>query len=308
VGGLVAGLLSVLSTLSAGGPGPAPANTAQVTVTVRARQSGASPVVSADDVRVYEDNKGRPVVSWVAATAQSGALDLNILVDDSIGDNVGFQFKSLADFFQTLPAGTRVRVAYASNGGNRVVQDFTSDYRLAAKALRLPMGSSTAGGSIYESLADLLKNWPGDGNRRELLIISDGLDISQGSEQSQPAQNAALQRAIDLAQRTSVPIYAIFARGARSLEGDESLLMNGQGCLSRLTSETGGQSYFEETHTPVAFAPFLNQFANDLRNQYVLTFQPLPATKAGYHRLRVTTEVPRVHLAAPARVFIPPAE
>jgi VWFA-related protein len=277
-------------------------------VTVRARQPGASPVVSADDVRVYEDNKSRPVVSWVAATAQSGALDLNILVDDSIGDNVSLQFKSLADFFQTLPAGTRVRVAYASNGGNRVVQDFTSDYRLAAKALRLPVGSSMAGGSIYESLADLIKNWPRDGNRRELFVISDGIDINQGFEQSQPTLNAELQRAIDLAQSTNVPIYTIFARGARSLEGDSSLLNNGQGCLSRLASETGGQSYFEGTHTPVAFAPFLNQFANDLRNQYVLTFQPLPAPKAGYHRLRVTTEIPGVHLFAPARIFIPKAE
>ena len=307
-GVLMAGLVSVLATLGAGGPGPMPTNVAQVTVTVRTSQPGASPVVSRDDVRVYEDNKSRPVVSWVAAEAQSGPLDLTILVDDSIRDNVSLQFKSLADFFQTLPAGTRIRLAYASNGGNRVVQDFTSDYWLAVKALRLPVGSTTAGGSIYESVADLLKNWPRDGNRRGLFVISDGIDINQGLEESQPSRNAELQRAIDLAQSTNVPIYTIFARGARSLEEDSSLLNNGQGCLSRLTSETGGQSYFEGTHTPLAFAPFLQQFANDLRNQYVLTFQTLPAPKAGYHRLRVTTEIPRAHLFAPARVFIPHAE
>jgi hypothetical protein len=75
-----------------------------------------------------------------------------------------------------------------------------------------------------------------------------------------------------------------------------------------LTSETGGQSYFQGTRTPLAFAPFLEQFANDLRHQYVLTFQTLPAPKAGYHRLRVTTEIPGVHLFAPARIFIPKTE
>ena len=303
-GVLVAGLVSVLATLGAGGPGPMPTNVAQVTVTVRTSQPGASPVVSRDDVRVYEDNKSRPVVSWAAAEAQPGLLDLTILVDDSIGDNVSLQFKSLADFFQTLPPGTRIRLAYASYGGNRVVQDFTSDYRLAVKALRLPVGSTTAGGSIYESVADLLKNWPRDGNRRGLFVISDGIDINQGLEESQPNQNTELQRAIDLAQSTNVPIYTIFARGARSLERDESLFINGQGCLARLTSETGGQSYFQGTRTPLAFAPFLKEYANDLRNQYVLTFQTLPAPKSGYHRLRVTTEIPGVHLSAPARVFI----
>ena len=308
VGVLVAGLVGVLATLGAGGPGPVPANMAQVTVTVHTRQPGAYPVVSPDDVRVYEDNKSRPVVSWVAAEAHSGPLDLTILVDDSIGANVSLQFKNLADFFQTSPAGTRIRLAYASNGGNRVVQDFTSDYRLAVKALRLPVGSTTAGGSIYESVADLLKNWPRDGNRRGLLVISDGIDINQGFEESQPTLNTELQRAIDLAQSTGVPIYTIFARGARSLERESSLLNNGQGCLSRLTSETGGQSYFQGTRTPLAFAPFLKQFANNLHNQYVLTFQTLPAPKAGYHRLRVTTEIPGVHLFAPARVFIAHAE
>jgi VWFA-related protein len=280
---------------------------AQITVTVRTRQPGAYPVVSPDDVRVYENNKSRPVVSWVPARAQSGPLDLTILMDDSIRAKVGLQFKDLADFLQTLPAGTRVRVAYASDGGNRIVRDFTSDYPLAAKALRLPMGSTMAGGSIYESVADLLKNWPRDGNRRGLLVISDGIDINQGFVDSQPTLNIELQRAIDLAQSTNVPIYTIFARGARSLERNWFLLNNGQSCLLRLTSETGGQSYFQGTRTPLAFAPFLKQFANDLRHQYVLTFQPLPAPRAGYQRLRVTTEIPEVHLFAPTRVFIPKA-
>jgi hypothetical protein len=74
--------------------------------------------------------------------------------------------------------------------------------------------------------------------------------------------------------------------------------------LSRLTSETGGQSYLEGTLTPLAFAPYLTQFADDLGHQYELTFQPLPPPKIGYQPLRVTTEVPGVRLVAPTRIFI----
>jgi VWFA-related protein len=279
----------------------------QVTVTVRTRQPGAYPVVTPGDVLVYENSQRRPVVSWVAAKAQSGPLDLTILVDDSLAADVSLQFKDLADFFQALSGGTRVRVAYAAHGGNRVVQDFTTDYTLATKALRIPVGSAMAGGSIYESVGDLLKNWPQDGTRRGLLVISDGIDINQGMVESEPTLNTELQHAIDLAQSANIPIYTIFARGAGALDENLVLLNNGQGCLGRLSSETGGQSYFQGSYTPLAFTPYLQQFSNDLGHQYLLTLRVPPAPMGGYQRLHVTTEIPGVDLAAPTRVFIPKA-
>lgn len=307
VSAFAAGLMGALLGLGAGGPNPTAASPTQVTVTVRSRKPGLSPIVTSDDVMVYQNSQRRPVVSWVAAEAQSTPLDLTVLVDDSVLPDVAVQFKDLIDFFPTLPAGTRVRIAYAAYGGNRITQDFTNDYALAAKALRIPFGSSAAGSSIYESVAELLKNWPRDGDHRCLLVISDGIDINQGIRESEPDLNTELQRAIDTAQSTNVPVYTIFARGTRSLERNGFLLNNGQGCLGRLTSETGGQSYFEGTHTPLAFAPYLKQLSDDLGHQYVLTFQPLPSPVNTYQPLRVTTEVPDVRLIAPPRVFVPRA-
>src|SRR5580658_7637748 len=93
-----AGLVSVLAGLGAGGPAPRAATPAQVTVTIRARRPDVYPVVSPVDVMVYENNQSRPVMSWVDAKAQSGALDLTLLVDDSAGADVSLQFKNLADF------------------------------------------------------------------------------------------------------------------------------------------------------------------------------------------------------------------
>lgn len=306
-GVLVAGLIGALPGFGTVGPDPAATNLAQVTVTIRARHHGAYPVVGPDDLRVYEDNQSRPVVSWVAAKKQSSPLDLTIVLDDSIMARTGLQFQDLEEFFPTLPAGTRVRIAYASYGGNDIAQDFTTDYRLAGEALRIPLGYMAAGGSIYDSVSDLIKKWPKDGNRREILLISDGIDITDGLVDSEPNLNMELQQAIGAAQSADVPIYTIFSRGPRVLDRNWFLLDNGQGCLLRLTTGTGGQSYFQGTHTPLAFAPYLQQFANDLQHQYVLTFQALASPKNGYQSLRVTTEVPHVRLDAPARVFVPKA-
>ncbi len=300
---LVAGLMMALPGLSAALPAPPDLGVAHVTVTVEVRHPGANPLVTPQDVKVYEANQGRPVVSWVAAKA-SGPLDLTILLDESISGKVGLQFKDLANFFPTLPAATRVRVAYASYGTIRVAQNFTTDYPLAAKALQLPVGSSAAGGSIYQSVVDVIKHWPQQSDRRALLLISDGVDINTGYQESYPSLNPDLQNAINVAQSSNIPVYTIFVRGPRMLERNWFLFDNGQGCLARLASESGGQSFFEGTYTPIDFAPYLKQLSSDLHNQYVLTFQVLPASGAGYRPLRVTTEVPGVRLLAPTRVFV----
>jgi len=292
-------MIGVVCGAAAGGETP---GQAQVTVTLRPRQPGVYPVVTPEDVMVYENGKRRPVVSWVPIKPPANAMALTVLVDNSVNHDVGGQFRYLADFFPTLPAGTRVRIAYAANGGNQVEQDFTTDYSLAAKSLHIPLGSSAGGGTIYESVTDLLKQWPQDGNQKELLLISDGIDINQNSD---PAQNTNLQQAIDTAQSANTPVYAIFARAGGAGDGGGMLQNDEQGALLRLTTETGGQAYFEGTHTPIAFTPYLKQYADDLAHQYLLTFQPLPAPKKGYQPLRVTTEVPGVRLEAPSRIFVP---
>ena len=280
----------------------------RVTVTLHTRQPGPVPILTVRDVKVYENNRSLPVKSWIAAEAQTAPLDLTIVLDDSIRSSVSLQFGDLAAFLPSLPAGTRVRVAYAEYGGDRIAQDFTADYPLAARALRIPLGTTMAGGSIYQSVAHLLKHWPNDGNRRALLLISDGTDFNQGYVESDPVLNTELQRAIDLAQSGDVPVYTLFARGAFSLERNWYLFDNGQSCLLRLSTQTGGQSYFMGTLTPLSFAPYLRQLSNDLHHEYVLTFLAASRPRSGgYQRIRVTTEVPGISLSAPARVYVPKA-
>ena len=231
-------------------------------------------------------------------------MDIAILIDDSLNAGVSRQFGDLRSFILALPANTRVQVAYAAYGMGKVVQDFTTDHQLASRSLRLPEGRAASGASIYESVKSLLKKWPEDGNRRSLLVISDGVDINRGIEESEPMQNMELQSVIDLAERTHVPIYTIFATGEGGLDRNAFLENNGQGCLLRMAEDTGGQSFFQGTFTPLDFTPYLNQISRDLRDQYLLAFRPLPGLAGRYQRVRVKTEVPGVDLVAPHWAFV----
>jgi hypothetical protein len=66
------------------------------------------------------------------------------------------------------------------NASVQIVQNFTNDHAAAAKALRLPLGSAGAYGSPYLSAIDLMKRWPETQNRREVVMVTDGINRARG--------------------------------------------------------------------------------------------------------------------------------
>jgi VWFA-related protein len=278
----------------------------RVTVTVQGPEGKTAPTLTPADVMVYQNNDRRPVISWVPADKEAG-LDLAILIDDSLGTSLSNQYPDLRNFIRDLPATTQVRVAYAANGTARLSQGFSSNHTAAVEALRLPLGQTAGGGSIYQSVDVLLKHWPEDGNRRAVLLISDGIDLNRGVIESEPMQNIDLQQAINLARRLNVIVYAMFANGSSGYSSTLFLLNNGQGSLLRLADETGGQAYFQGNQTPLSFAPFLDKLATALNHQYLLTFRAQLSAKGNYQPVRISTEVPGVKLIAPPRVYVPAA-
>jgi hypothetical protein len=103
-------------------------------------------------------------------------------------------------------------------------------------------------------------------------------------------------------------VSAIFA--SRSGHFGHSLwrINQGQNNLSRLADESGGESYFQGFDTPVAFAPFLNQFADRLNHQYKLTFLANAEKKPSYRHVRLETEVPNIELVMADKVYVPAAK
>src|SRR5260370_16834163 len=227
---------------------------------------------------------------------------------DSLDPSVGNQLSDLASFIRALPATTRVAVAYSSNGIARIQQDLTSDHELGAKSLRLPQGFSEGPSGIYESLLDLNKRWHSTSNRRAVVLVASGIDLLRGIVDSQPGVNQDLQAAIDEFHRSAISAYTIYASDPGRLGRNFFLTANGQGCLSRLTAETGGDSYSQGFQTPISFQPYLEDIRKLLGQQYLLTFEAQPRKKAGFARLKVTAEERGAVLIVPDHVWVPPQQ
>ena len=86
--------------------------------------------------------------------------------------------------------------------------------------------------------------------------------------------NSYLDQAVSQAQRTGTQVSAIYASGSGHSGHSFWRINQGQSNLSRLADETGGEAHFQGFETPIALAPFLDQFSDRLNHQTDLRFSP----------------------------------
>lgn len=290
-GGLAAGQES-----AQGGP------VAHMVVTLEPHKGKEVPAVNADDVMVYEGKDRDRVVDWVPATGDHAALELFVVLDDGSGLSLSTQLEDLRKFIAGQPATAKVGVAYMQDGVAKVVQELTSDHAVAAKALRLPMGIRNGNASPYISLSDLIKKWPATTARREVVVASDGIDPYYLSPD---LEDPYLNATIDQANRAGIVFSAIYTPGVGHFGHSYWLTYWGQMYLAELAEKTGGEAYYIGfTGAPVAFTPYLEDIANRLEHQYLLTFVPKPEKKSGFQPVRLRTEVGNVDLVSAGRVWV----
>jgi hypothetical protein len=276
---------------------------AHLVVTAEPKHGNTVPTINRDEVMVYEGHERDQVVDWVPAQGDHAALQLFILIDDSSSESLGSQLQDIKQFINAQPSTTLIGVAYMQNGTARVVQDLTNDHAAAVKSLRLPMGAAGANASPYFSLSDLVKKWPTASARREVLMVTDGIDRYYGTGD---LQDPYLQAAIDDAAKANIQVSAIYYPEVGHFGHSYWQTYWGQIYLSRVADETGGEAfYIGMTGPPVSFAPFLEQLGRRLQNQYLLTFIPQPQKKSGWQAVRLTTEIPNVDLVSAGRVYVP---
>jgi hypothetical protein len=298
-------LLVTTSFLVFGALATLQARAADVTLTVTAvAKKGSPPPIKKEDVQVFEGKERVQVADW----RHDGPLYLAILIDDSIDTEAASQWNDLKAFINEQPENTLVAVAYARNGTAMVAQDFTQDHALAAKALRIPLGNSGAFGSPYLSLQDWLKRWPsstGD-HRSSILLISSGIDYFRGGfEPLDPDLDSTIERA----QKENVNIWSIYYPSNGHLGRGYFRVFNAQSNLSKLSEETGAESYYLSFDRPVTLKPYLDELNQHFNNQYLLTFAAAGGGKKGkFERVRVVTEVPNVQFLTPSEVFLPPSQ
>jgi len=275
---------------------------AHMVVTVEAKKGTEIPVINRDDVMVYEGRDRDQVTEWIPAQGDHAALELFVLLDDGSNSTMGTQLDDIRKFIDAQPATTKIGVAYMQDRIAKVVQNLTTDHALAEKALRLPLGMEGVNGSPYFSVSDLVKRWPASSARREVVVATDGIDRYYGVGDP---QDPYLDAAIDDAIRAGITVSAIYTPDAGHFGHSHWQTYWGQIYLSRLAEETGGEAYsIGFTGPPVSFAPYLDNVANRLNHQYLLTFLAKPQKKADWQKVRVRTEVSNADLVAADKAWV----
>jgi len=287
------------------------------------------------DIQVKQGKNALKVNHLIPARGDNAALQLFVLIDDTCDTALGINLNELRDFVNAQAATTVIGIGYMSNANVQILQNFTADHALAAKAIRLPRGNLSAMDSPYLSLISLVKGWPEGKVRREVLMVTDGIDRLRGWNSS-PTQSALSNSAttrgmpppirpiggangmatISLdadpaslaSQRAGVIVHSIYATGVGRFGRNAWEAQLGQSGIAKIADETGGEYYALGTLNPVSFKPYLDRLQKVLGNQYYLVFEATPKKKAELQRVKISTEVPDAEIAAADNVWVPAAK
>lgn len=273
----------------------------QMVVTAEPRHDDNIPPLTQKDVTVMSGKDRLNVLDLTPAQGDRAQLQLFLLMDESSNTRIGTEFPALKKFINALPQTTSIAIGYMRDGTVARVQDFTTDHAAASAKLRLPMGAPGVDSSPYFSLSDLIKHWPAASARREILMISDGVDRFYGGGPDNPY----VQTADEQAQRAGIVISSIYWESVGHFGHNWRFINWGQSYLAQLAEDTGGEAYWQGIGNPVSFAPFLDEFARRLNNQYLLTFQPKAHNKPGLEPVKIRTEIREIDLVGATAVWVP---
>jgi hypothetical protein len=276
------------------------------------------PPLQKEDVKVKQGKNFLKVTQLIPAQGDNAALQLMILIDDTLNTSVGNNLNDIKDFVQAQPPSTIVGIGYMSNAGVNIAQNFTADKGLAVKAIRLPRGSVSTMDSPYLSLISLVKGWQQQNVRRVVLMVTDGIDRLRGEKpelsrmgpgfgpayHSMPTISQDATAASEASQRYNVLVYSMYAIGVGRAGRSSWDLQVGLSGLSKIAEETGGEVFSLGTSQLVSFKPHLDNFQKMLGNQYYVIFQAMPQKKAGFQRVKVQTELSNSEILAPDNVWV----
>jgi hypothetical protein len=301
------------------------------------------PPLMKDDVRVKQGKTMYTVTQLIPARDQAAGLQLMILIDDTLNiQAVGNNLTDLKEFVKAQPPTTAIAIGYMANAGVNVVQQFTTDHEVAVNAIRLPRGGLSAMDSPYLSLISLVKGWPKQNIRREVLMITDGIDRLHGETptasqlgpafggggyggragayggrggaygppvyHSMPTISVDADSASETSQRYNVIVSSIYSPGVGRAARSSWDLDLGLSGLSKIADETGGECYSLGTSNAVGFKPYLDRFQKNLNSQYYLVFLGEPKQKGTLQRIKISTEKSNSEIAAPDNVWVPGLE
>jgi hypothetical protein len=137
------------------------------------------------------------------------------------------------------------------------------------------------------------------------MLISSGIDYFRGGGFGPfyPDLDPLTQRA----ERQNTNIWTVYYPSAGHRGRGFWLLNTAQNNLSKLSEDTGAESYYLGVQSPVSLKPYFDEIGQHLSNQYLLTFVGNGGPKGKYQTVKVKTEAKDVEFFTPAAVYLPPA-
>lgn len=201
-------------------------------------------------------------------------LFVGLAVDSSgsMEDKIVRAQRAAAQFFRDIlrPGDRAFVISFAQ--APVIVQKWTDQREDLVRGLAgLRAEDATA---LYDSIVYSLYNFQGIDGQKALVILSDGKDTTS---------KFTFEQALEYARRSAVPVYSI-GLGIPVLERDT------RSKLARISSETGGRSYFIESIEGID--AIYDEIETELRAQYLLGFYPSESVARGsdWREIRVSVD------------------
>ncbi len=231
------------------------------------------------DFAVFEDGVQQEV-TFFSDEKTNPPVYVGVLMDTSpsTAGKLGFSKEAAKNFLYTVTRLRKDKAAFMTfDHAVALHQDFTDKLDLLDSSVEnvKKTGSQTAlYDAIWQFTDEKLRSVPG---RRVIVLITDGDDTFS---------RARLEDAIDIAQRTETTIFGISTKAGflGSVPGVEAGTVKDKGdrYLTRLCEATGGEAFF--TGNMLDLERAFKRISDELRTQYIITYQPADQNYDGRER------------------------
>ena len=254
-----------------------------VSVSVRDNRGRVIRNLARNDFQVIDSGFGRPIKDFYFGESP---ISLAILLDISGSMGVGGNMDRARDAVRTVVGRLAARgdeaAFYTFDSKLQEVVPFTTDLnRIRAVSLAgRPWGMT----SLYDAIAATARSVADRQNRhRAVLVITDGVDTGS---QMKPQEVSGIASSID------VPVYLLTVVNPLDHPGGEYAVIEAAGeqnnvsSLSDLARWTGGDMRI--CSMPAHITAAVEDLFNELRYQYLITFEPGPTP--GWHPLEIRAQ------------------
>lgn len=288
---LALGVCALTSPLAAQAPGQAPATdgrTRDIYVSVVDGKGAAVTGLTAKEFTVREDGVAREVLRAVPATAP---LDLVLLVDDSQAatNAIPYLRDGLARFVERLKG--RAAIGLVTFGERPTsITERTTDTAALEKGIKRIFARPGSGAYLLDGLIEVSRGFRKRDVQRPVIvaIATEGIEFS----------NAQYQRVLDELYASGATLHVLAIGSPSGSQSDE--IRNKNLTVAEGTEATGGRR--EQLLTELAIPDALSKLADELLNQYVVTYG---RPEALVPPEKVQVGVTRPGLTARARTRLP---